>query len=326
MIRAIIVDDEPLMVRKFVRLAKNISDLDVVGHFTDAENAIAFSRDNEIEAAFLDVEMPDMDGFELAHRLKEIRSDVLIVPVTAYESYIFEANRVGVDYYVVKPYTTEVLEKMMGRLRLIAGRQGKSIYIQTFGRFVVKKDGKPVPLTGKAKEILALVVTRCGKEIGNEEIYSTIWEDRPCDNESMGVYYNALRRLRNSLEKYGLNDLLISTARGQMANTDLFDCDFYEWKDDGLQKPIRGRIPLRILLGRASNRRADLSFAPPLILGAERAESTGSKDRTFGTGPFRNNSVVPFLSRFMSFLRKEEKSRSEKIASDLRFLGRGGQI
>ena len=143
MIRAIIVDDEPLMVRKFVRLAKNISDLDVVGHFTDAENAIAFSRDNEIEAAFLDVEMPDMDGFELAHRLKEIRSDVLIVPVTAYESYIFEANRVGVDYYVVKPYTTEVLEKMMGRLRLIAGRQGKSIYIQTFGRFVVRRMASP---------------------------------------------------------------------------------------------------------------------------------------------------------------------------------------
>ena len=53
MIRAIIVDDEPLMVRKFVRLTKNISDLDVVGHFTDAESAIAFSRDNEIEAAFL---------------------------------------------------------------------------------------------------------------------------------------------------------------------------------------------------------------------------------------------------------------------------------
>lgn len=270
MIRAIIVDDEPLMVRKFVRLAKNISDLDVVGRFTDAESAIAFSRDNEIEAAFLDVEMPDMDGFELAHRLKEIRSDVLIVPVTAYESYIFEANRVGVDYYVVKPYTTEVLEKMMGRLRLIAGRQGKSIYIQTFGRFVVKKDGKPVPLTGKAKEILALVVTRCGKEIGNEEIYSTIWEDRPCDNESMGVYYNALRRLRNSLEKYGLDDLLISTARWADGQHGPVRLRFLrvERRDDGLQKPIRGRIPLRILLGRASNRRADLSFAPPLILSA----------------------------------------------------------
>ena len=50
----------------------------------------------------------------------------------------------------------------------------------------------------------------------------------------MGVYYNALRRLRDSLEKYGLDDLLISTAHGQIANTDLFDCDFYEWKDEAM--------------------------------------------------------------------------------------------
>ena len=229
--RAIIVDDEPLMMRKFVRLAAELPDLNIVGQFTDAQEAISFARDNEIEAAFLDMEMPEMGGVELAGHLREIRSDILIVPVTAHESYLFEANRMGVDYYVVKPYTADVLAEMMERLRLIASRQGKRVYIQTFGRFLVKKDGRPLPLTGKAKEILALVVTKRGREISNEEIYSTIWEGRPCDNGSMGVYYNALRRLKDALSKADLGDLLVSTARGQMANTDLFDCDFYEWKD-----------------------------------------------------------------------------------------------
>jgi len=229
--RAIIVDDEPLMVRKFVCLASGIPDLNVVGQFTDAAEALDFACDHEIEVAFLDVEMPGMGGMELARRLREVRDDIMIVPITAYEGYIFEANQIGVDYYVVKPYAAAVLEEMMERLRLIAGRQGKDVYIQTFGRFLVKKDGKPVPLSGKAKEILALVVTRRGREISSEEIYRTIWEDRPCDNASMGVYYNAVRRLRDALSKAGLSDLLFSTTRGQMVNTDLFDCDFYEWKD-----------------------------------------------------------------------------------------------
>ena len=229
--RAIIVDDEPLMVRKFVRLASGITDLNIVGQFSDAEEALDYVQGNEIEAAFIDVEMPGMDGIELAGCLREIRPDILIVPVTAYEGYIFEANQIGVDYYVVKPYTTTVLEEMMDRLRLIAGRQGKEVFIQTFGRFLVKKNGKPVPLSGKAKEILALVVTRRGREVSNEEIYRTIWEDRPCDNDSMGVYYNALKRLRDTLAKAELSELLVSTVHGQMVDTSLFDCDFYEWKD-----------------------------------------------------------------------------------------------
>lgn len=229
--RAIIVDDEPLMARKFTRLASEIPDLNVVGQFADAEDALAFARNNEIEAAFLDVEMPGMNGIELAEQLRELRSDILIVPVTAHEGYLFEANQIGVDYYIVKPYTAEVLKTMMERLRLIAGRQSKDVFIRTFGRFVVLKDGKPVPLSGKAKEILALVVTQRGREISNEEIYRTIWEGRPCDNDSMGVYYNALKRLRTALVKAELSELLVPTVRGQMVDTGLFDCDFYEWKD-----------------------------------------------------------------------------------------------
>lgn len=229
--RAIIVDDEPLMLRKFVRMTEDIPDLEVVGQFEDPEEALAFAIENDVDVAFLDIEMPGMDGIELAERLREVRGDMLIVPVTAHEGYIYESNRIGADYYVVKPYTVQVLQTMMEKLRFLAGRQDKDVYIQTFGRFLVRKDGKPVTLTGKAKEILALVVTRRGKEISNEEIYSTIWEGRPCDNASMGVYYNALKRLKQSLEKAGLEGLLVSTAHGQTVDTDLFDCDFYAWKD-----------------------------------------------------------------------------------------------
>ncbi len=229
--RAIIVDDEPLMIRKFVRLTEDITDLEVVGRFEDAMEALDYVKNNPVEAVFLDVEMPEISGIELARRMRRIQNSIIIVFVTAFDEYIRDSNEIGGDYYVIKPYTKEILEIMMKKLRLLVRRQNKEIHIQMFGRFLVKKNGEPVALSGKAKEILALVATRRGKEISNEEIYYTLWEGRPYSNANMSVYYNALRRLKNALKKAGIEDLLVSTVRGQTVNTELFDCDYYAWKD-----------------------------------------------------------------------------------------------
>ena len=232
--RAIIVDDEPIMLRRFARLSADIPDLNIVGEFESADKALAYAGSNPVEVAFLDVAMPITNGVELAKALRAIRPDILIVFVSAHDEYIWDFNQIGGDYYIIKPYSKETLEMGMERIRLLSQRQQKELYIQTFGRFTVFKRGKPISLTGKAKEILALVVTRRGKEISNEEIYSTIWEDRPYSNEKMTVYYNALRRLKHVLREQNIQELLISTQRGQLVNTALFDCDYYAWQDGNM--------------------------------------------------------------------------------------------
>lgn len=232
LMQAIIVDDEPWMIRKFKRLSSSIHDLNIIGQFNTAQEAIDFSANNDVDIAFLDVEMPGMNGVELAAHLRKFRQNILIVLITAHENYLMEANRIGVDYYVIKPYTSEVLKTMMEKLRLLAVRQDKEVSIQMFGRFLVKKNDKPIPLTGKAKEILAYIVMNRGREVSNEEIYATIWEGRPFDNASMGVYYNALKRLRRTLSQVHLENLLVSTRHGQTVDIKLFDCDYYTWKDN----------------------------------------------------------------------------------------------
>ena len=229
--KTIVVDDEPIMLRSFKRLSSGIECLSIVGAFNYPDEALAFAESNDVDLAVLDIAMPGMTGTELAKKLKQIRPDILIVFITAYDEYIRESNELGADYYIVKPYKREVIEQMAERMKLLAHRQRKAFYIQTFGRFVVFKDGQPVPLRGKAKEILALVVTKRGKEISNEECYSTIWEDRPYSNVEMKVYYNAVKRLKDALTEHGLDELLISTTRGQMVNTELFDCDYYAYLD-----------------------------------------------------------------------------------------------
>ena len=73
--RAIIVDDEPVMTRYFARESEGIPELNLKGSFTSSEEALRFVADNPVEVAFLDVEMPDMTGLELALKLRDLRSD-----------------------------------------------------------------------------------------------------------------------------------------------------------------------------------------------------------------------------------------------------------
>lgn len=237
--RAIIVEDEPLMIEAFLRMSKGVEDLNIVGTFESAEEAINFSEKNPFEIAFLDIELPGENGIECAKILREKMPELLVVFISAYDDYLREFNQIGGDDYIIKPYKREIIEKTMEKMRLLVQRQKKGVYVQMFGRFNVMKDGAPVPLRGKAKEILAYILVKRGKEVSNEEIYSAIWESREYSNVHMKVYYNALRRLKDSLQKYELQDIIFSTARGQMANTDIYDCDYYAWQDDNAGKNER---------------------------------------------------------------------------------------
>lgn len=229
--KAIIVDDEPLMIKRFKRLSSNIPDLYVVGEYSNPKKALDECQIKAPDIAFIDIEMPVINGLELAQSLRKIRENMVIIFISAHNKYVWDSNRLGADYYIVKPYKEETIKMVMERVRLISARQKKKITIKTFGNFCVLKEGSPVKLTGKAKEILALLVSERGKEISNYYIYSTIWEERPYSNNNMVVYYNAMRRLKKALKDADIEELLISSHLGQMINTEVFNCDFYDWLD-----------------------------------------------------------------------------------------------
>ena len=175
-----------------------------------------------------------MNGIDLAVELRKIHPGLLVVFISAYDDYIRSFNEIGGDYYIVKPYKKGTIQMMAEKMALLSERLHKEIYIQMFGRFNVLKNGIPLKMSGKTKEIFALIASRRGKEISNEEIYSTVWEDREYSNESMKVYYNAISRLKRVLADAGVSGLLISTTRGQMLNTAMCDCDYFAWQDKAM--------------------------------------------------------------------------------------------
>lgn len=229
--KAIVVDDEPIMLRSFLRYSEGIKELEIAGTFQYPEEAEEYAKNNRVDLAILDVIMPRITGIELAKRLRAIRPDMLIVFISAHAEFVQESNEINADYYIIKPYTKEIISQMFDRMKILAHGQKKDICIKMLGRFCVCKNDVPIKINGKAKEILALLATKRGKEVSNEEIYSTLWEERPYGNVEMKVYFNAYNRLKKSLEQAGIENLLISTSRGKMLNVNLVECDYYNWLD-----------------------------------------------------------------------------------------------
>ncbi len=114
MIKAIIVDDEEKSAELLqLKLAKFCPSIQVVRMFTESSGVIDFVQDQAPDVAFLDIEMPGMDGLNIARQIKNM---VEIVFVTAHGQYSIEALRIAVLDYLLKPVHETDLKNCVARL------------------------------------------------------------------------------------------------------------------------------------------------------------------------------------------------------------------
>ena len=112
-LRAYVLDDEPLAVGRLVRLLEETGRVDVAGSSTDPGDALAFLNAHPVDVLFLDIQMPEMTGFELVERLDR---DIPVIFTTAYDRYALEAFAVNSIDYLLKPVETARLEKALDKL------------------------------------------------------------------------------------------------------------------------------------------------------------------------------------------------------------------
>ena len=99
-ITCIIVDDEPLAVKLLESFVAKTPQLQLLASFTDSVEALSFLRDHPVQLAFMDIQMPDMNGMELSHMLPE-RTKVIFT--TAFKEYAFESYEVSAIDFLLKP-------------------------------------------------------------------------------------------------------------------------------------------------------------------------------------------------------------------------------
>jgi len=123
LIRAYVVDDERLAVQRLTRLLTDTGRVAVAGSTSDPQEALDALRNAEVDVVFLDIQMPEMTGFELIERLDR---NIPVVFTTAYDRYALEAFAVNSIDYLLKPVETVRLEKALDKLERFSGSAGSA--------------------------------------------------------------------------------------------------------------------------------------------------------------------------------------------------------
>ena len=118
MIRAFVVDDERLAVDRLCRLLAATGRVTVVGSATDPEEALTQLQERSVDVIFLDVQMPELSGFDLLARLD---ADTPVVFTTAYDQYAIEAFAVNSVDYLLKPIDPARLDRALDKLQRLTG-------------------------------------------------------------------------------------------------------------------------------------------------------------------------------------------------------------
>ncbi|MGD0124661.1 MAG: LytTR family DNA-binding domain-containing protein [Terriglobia bacterium] len=115
-LRALIVDDEPLARRCVGRFLKNDPEVMVVAECGDGETAVNSIRAGKPDLVFLDIEMPEMDGFEVVRQVSPERMPATIF-VTAYDRYALRAFDINATDYLLKPVERGRFERALVRAK-----------------------------------------------------------------------------------------------------------------------------------------------------------------------------------------------------------------
>ncbi len=142
-IRTLIVDDEPLARERLVDLLVGDTEIEIVGESGNGLAAVAAIDEHKPDLIFLDVQMPELDGFAV---LEAIEERPVIVFVTAYDQYALRAFEVHALDYLLKPFDRERFDKALQRAKHQIARERAGAVNQELVALLADLKARPKPL------------------------------------------------------------------------------------------------------------------------------------------------------------------------------------
>ena len=228
--RILVVDDGQLAINSLIRtLCLVAPDCDYISAMT-TDDALTWLRQSPVDAAFLNLEMPGMDGLGLAKTIRQIQPRCNLIPVTEHPEYALEALQIFVSGFLLKPVSEAAVRSVLENLRYPAEDTPVGVKIQCFGNFEIFVGGRPLAFKrSKSKELLAYLVDRNGATCTNGEMLAVLWEDKP-DTASLHSHLrNLIFDLNHTLDDAGVRDLLVRGRNTLAIDTGKVECDYYNF-------------------------------------------------------------------------------------------------
>lgn len=216
--KVLLIEDECVTARG-IELVLRGEDI-YVDMAQEGEEGIDFARHFDYDAIILDLNLPDVSGFEVLRALRRANIDTPVIILSGasdIDSKVKALNH-GADDYMTKPFSNE---ELVGRLRALVRRsKGYSDSRISFGQMTldlvaktVESDGRRVRLSGKEYQILELLSLRRGVAVSKETLISHIYSDgEGPDSPTIGLF---MCRLRKKLAAASGGAQYIETVRDQ---------------------------------------------------------------------------------------------------------------
>ena len=120
----IIVDDEPKIRKGLSKLLGSHEGWVASGAFAEAESALSFLYEHEIDVIITDIQMPGMQGLDMVHQIRKVNREIPVIIISGYRhfDYAQKAIRFGVEDYLLKPLKAleinQTLRKMIEKYRV----------------------------------------------------------------------------------------------------------------------------------------------------------------------------------------------------------------
>ncbi len=149
----------------------------------DGKDGLEKFKNKSFDIVITDIEMPFMNGMELTKSIKDISPSTPVILLTAYseKKRLFEAIDVGVNKYLVKPFTPEKLLdticEIAKKFKSFKIKIGDDLYYDKEKKALFKKDNTLIKLTKKENLFLELLVNKKNKVVSIKEIKEYVWGD-----------------------------------------------------------------------------------------------------------------------------------------------------